>query len=144
MKVRVAPVSHTVLRLMRSEQARKRGVLSAAAAAGLSVAFGAPLGGVMFSLGKSFVLRNISSNNLDALSFVRGGIVLLSSARLVALFRMRHRSSRDVAISRCREHLLSSKSSSVLICCSMVQVVSFSLKSLQRRSGEASKCCRGS
>jgi chloride channel 3/4/5 len=35
---------------INTNEARKREVLSAAAAAGISVAFGAPVGGVLFSL----------------------------------------------------------------------------------------------
>lgn len=35
---------------LNQNEARKREVLSAAAAAGISVAFGAPIGGVLFSL----------------------------------------------------------------------------------------------
>lgn len=35
---------------LSNNEARKREVLSAAAAAGISVAFGAPIGGVLFSL----------------------------------------------------------------------------------------------
>lgn len=35
---------------LNGNEARKREVLSAAAAAGISVAFGAPIGGVLFSL----------------------------------------------------------------------------------------------
>ena len=36
--------------LLNHDSARKREVLSAAAAAGISVAFGSPIGGVLFSL----------------------------------------------------------------------------------------------
>ena len=35
---------------LAGNEARKREILSAAAAAGISVAFGAPIGGVLFSL----------------------------------------------------------------------------------------------
>lgn len=35
---------------VNSNEARKREVLSAAAASGISVAFGSPIGGVLFSL----------------------------------------------------------------------------------------------
>ncbi|OAQ95072.1 chloride channel protein 3, 4 [Purpureocillium lilacinum] len=43
---------------IRSNEARKREVLSAAAASGISVAFGSPIGGVLFSLEVSKALEN--------------------------------------------------------------------------------------
>lgn len=74
---------------LRDNEARKREILSAAAASGISVAFGAPIGGVLFSLEQlsyyfpdktmwqSFVCAMIAAVTLQALNpFHTGKIVL--------------------------------------------------------------------
>ncbi|QGA19635.1 hypothetical protein EYB26_007324 [Talaromyces marneffei] len=74
---------------LNNNEARKREVLSAAAAAGISVAFGAPIGGVLFSLEQlsyyfpdktmwqSFVCASVAAVTLQALNpFHTGKIVL--------------------------------------------------------------------
>ncbi|OKL62404.1 hypothetical protein UA08_03003 [Talaromyces atroroseus] len=74
---------------LNSNEARKREILSAAAAAGISVAFGAPIGGVLFSLEQlsyyfpdktmwqSFVCATVAAVTLQALNpFHTGKIVL--------------------------------------------------------------------
>lgn len=74
---------------LRHNEARKREVLSAASAAGISVAFGAPIGGVLFSLEQlsyyfpdktmwqSFVCAMVAAVTLQALNpFHTGKIVL--------------------------------------------------------------------
>jgi chloride channel 3/4/5 len=74
---------------LNNNEARKREVLSAAAAAGISVAFGAPIGGVLFSLEQlsyyfpdktmwqSFVCAMVAAFTLQALNpFHTGKIVL--------------------------------------------------------------------
>ena len=74
---------------LNSNEARKREVLSAAAAAGISVAFGSPVGGVLFSLEQlsyyfpdktmwqSFVCAMVAAVTLQALNpFHTGKIVL--------------------------------------------------------------------
>jgi len=49
---------HLLARTKLTDVARKREVLSAAAASGISVAFGSPIGGVLFSLEVSKALEN--------------------------------------------------------------------------------------
>ena len=55
-------------------QARKREILSAAAAAGISVAFGSPVGGVLFSLEVS-----TTSMYFHRATLIREAIVILLS-----------------------------------------------------------------
>ncbi|KAB8772373.1 hypothetical protein FH972_026663 [Carpinus fangiana] len=74
---------------LRDNEARKREVLSAAAAAGISVAFGAPVGGVLFSLEQlsyyfpdktmwqSFVCAMIAAVTLQAFNPFRTGKLVL-------------------------------------------------------------------
>lgn len=74
---------------LHGNEARKREVLSAAAAAGISVAFGAPIGGVLFSLEQlsyyfpdktmwqSFVCAMIAAVTLQALNPFRTGKIVL-------------------------------------------------------------------
>ncbi|PYI08283.1 voltage-gated chloride channel [Aspergillus sclerotiicarbonarius CBS 121057] len=74
---------------LNHNEARKREVLSAAAAAGVSVAFGAPIGGVLFSLEQlsyyfpdktmwqSFVCAMVASVTLHALNPFRTGNIVL-------------------------------------------------------------------
>ncbi|KNG81410.1 voltage-gated chloride channel [Aspergillus nomiae NRRL 13137] len=74
---------------LNHNEARKREVLSAAAAAGISVAFGAPIGGVLFSLEQlsyyfpdktmwqSFVCAMVAAVTLQALNPFRTGNIVL-------------------------------------------------------------------
>ncbi|KAI9762205.1 MAG: hypothetical protein M4579_000528 [Chaenotheca gracillima] len=74
---------------LSSNEARKREVLSAAAAAGISVAFGSPIGGVLFSLEQlsyyfpdktmwqSFVCAMVAAVTLQALNPFRTGKLVL-------------------------------------------------------------------
>ncbi|KAJ5805246.1 hypothetical protein N7474_011133 [Penicillium riverlandense] len=74
---------------LNNNEARKREVLSAAAAAGISVAFGAPIGGVLFSLEQlsyyfpdktmwqSFVCAMIAAVTLQAVNPFRTGKIVL-------------------------------------------------------------------
>jgi chloride channel 3/4/5 len=74
---------------LNNNEARKREVLSAAAAAGISVAFGSPIGGVLFSLEQlsyyfpdktmwqSFVCAMTAAFTLQALNPFRTGKIVL-------------------------------------------------------------------
>ncbi|KAH8424713.1 chloride channel protein [Aspergillus melleus] len=74
---------------LNNNEARKREVLSAAAAAGVSVAFGAPIGGVLFSLEQlsyyfpdktmwqSFVCAMVAAVTLQAINPFRTGNIVL-------------------------------------------------------------------
>lgn len=84
-----------------SHIARKREILSAAAAAGISVAFGAPLGGVLFSL-CVWSLFDLSNNSEFSLLYSPQGraILILSGHCPVAKLCLRHRCCRHLAVSR--------------------------------------------
>lgn len=81
---------------LRQNEARKREVLSAAAASGISVAFGAPIGGVLFSLEQlsyyfpdktmwqSFVCAMIAAVTLQALNPFHTGKIVLFQVRNTA------------------------------------------------------------
>lgn len=74
---------------LKNNEARKREVLSAAAAAGISVAFGSPIGGVLFSLEQlsyyfpdktmwqSFVCAMVAAVTLQAINPFRTGKIVL-------------------------------------------------------------------
>lgn len=74
---------------LKSNEARKREVLSAAAASGISVAFGSPIGGVLFSLEQlsyyfpdktmwqSFVCAMVAAVTLQAINPFRTGKIVL-------------------------------------------------------------------
>lgn len=74
---------------LRNNEARKREVLSAAAASGISVAFGSPIGGVLFSLEQlsyyfpdktmwqSFVCAMVAAVTLQAINPFRTGKIVL-------------------------------------------------------------------
>jgi len=78
---------------LNTNEARKREVLSAAAASGISVAFGAPIGGVLFSLEQlsyyfpdktmwqSFVCAMIAAVTLQALDTLHTGKIVLYQVR---------------------------------------------------------------
>lgn len=53
--------------------ARKREVLSAAAASGISVAFGSPIGGVLFSLEVREILQSKKKKGIETSSFLTSG-----------------------------------------------------------------------
>jgi chloride channel 3/4/5 len=77
------------IKSLTSNEARKREVLSAAAASGISVAFGSPIGGVLFSLEQlsyyfpdktmwqSFVCAMVAAVTLQALNPFRTGKIVL-------------------------------------------------------------------
>lgn len=74
--------------------ARQRQILAAAAAAGVSVAFGAPLGGVLFSLGLSPSGATFRNALTDGVFPNRGDLDLLSRLDAMASFCLRHRRRR--------------------------------------------------
>ena len=68
----------------RNNEAKKREILSAASAAGVSVAFGAPIGGVLFALEVLFF------SSLIELTRLVGSLILLSVQDHVSIVLLRH------------------------------------------------------
>ncbi|KAK4055889.1 chloride channel [Microbotryomycetes sp. JL221] len=77
--------------VLKQNEARQRALLSAAAAAGVSVAFGAPLGGVLFSLGstlwQSFVCAVVAAITLQYIDPLNTGRLVLFQAKSSQVWR---------------------------------------------------------